>query len=422
MKAVPILEAVLDVTKSWAKVRKAEERDQVRAWRRREELVRPHRETIKDVAWEVMAAAYAKASANGTLPAQSRQVMYAARREILRRTGRTTLDGDYFCQTLLPDYMAAHPETASWDVVFDARGHFTEPHTKRVVPLGTLDVRQYLRDIADHTVTEHPEFQIAGEDADRFPTCGPRHRFGAILFIEKEGFDPLFRRVLLEARYDVAIMSTKGLSVTAARQLVDELCSGKEAPPLLVLHDFDKAGFSILGTLQRATRRYEFANAVTVIDLGLQLQDVQAHHLQAEPVAYGHSDPTENLRENGATDEEIRFLCSTADARGFSGQRVELNAFASDQLVAWIESKLREHGVTKVIPDEPTLRAAYRRALEVELFRARAEEMAEEVLEEAQAAKTPRGLRQIVRRRLETDPQAPWDQAITDLAQANVDA
>ena len=41
--------------------------------------------------------------------------------------------------------------------------------------------------------------------------------------------------------------------------------------PLLLLHDFDKSGFAIAGTLQRDTRRYEFQNAITTIDLGLSL-------------------------------------------------------------------------------------------------------------------------------------------------------
>jgi len=46
---------------------------------------------------------------------------------------------NYFTQTLLPNYMAQHPEqTGQWDVVFDARGHLTEPHTGLSVPLGTL--------------------------------------------------------------------------------------------------------------------------------------------------------------------------------------------------------------------------------------------------------------------------------------------
>ena len=39
----------------------------------------------------------------------------------------------------------------------------------------------------------------------------------------------------------------------AARHLVDRICD--EDVPLLVLHDFDKAGFTILGTLRNDTRR-----------------------------------------------------------------------------------------------------------------------------------------------------------------------
>src|SRR5262249_35502129 len=97
--ATALLDSLQATTKSWAKVRRAEERQSDREWRRYERLVRPDRESIKDVAWEIMPAAYAKASANGTYPALARQVMYAARPEIQARTGRT-LDDQYFTQTL----------------------------------------------------------------------------------------------------------------------------------------------------------------------------------------------------------------------------------------------------------------------------------------------------------------------------------
>lgn len=43
--------------------------------------------------------------------------------------------------------------------------------------------------------------------------------------------------------------------------------------PLLVLHDFNKSGFSIIGTLRRSNRRYTFANEIEVVDLGLRLPD-----------------------------------------------------------------------------------------------------------------------------------------------------
>ena len=75
------------------------------------------------------AAGLPEGERGGTLPAHARQIMYAARGEIQRLTGRT-LDDQYFTQQLLPDFMNEHPSaTAEWDVVFDARGHFHEPHT-----------------------------------------------------------------------------------------------------------------------------------------------------------------------------------------------------------------------------------------------------------------------------------------------------
>jgi len=126
-----IKSVVSSVTKKWTKQRKAEDRSISQSCHRRQAMTRSSKITIKDVAWDVMKAAYLKVSENNTLPATARQIMYAARPEILERTGLDKLKSEYFTQKLLPDYMKEHPEqTDSWDVVFDARGHFTEPHTK----------------------------------------------------------------------------------------------------------------------------------------------------------------------------------------------------------------------------------------------------------------------------------------------------
>ena len=143
-------------------------------------------------------------------------------------------------------------------------------------------MRRHLREVAEHTL---PELQVDLPEMAIFPTCGPGHRYGAILFVEKEGFLPLFQAVRLAERYDLAIMSTKGLSVTASRLLVDRLCAAHQVP-LLVLHDFDKSGFSILGTLRRDTRRYAFRNRIEVVDLGLRLEDVEDSGLETEDVVH----------------------------------------------------------------------------------------------------------------------------------------
>ncbi len=415
---------VTSVTKKWTKQRKAEKRRTSQSYQRRQVMKKsPAKISTKDAAYAVMESAYLKASTNNTLPATARQIMYAARPKILRRTGLDKLSDKYFIKTLLPDYMRDHPEqTATWDVVYDARGHHTEPHTGKEIGLGTLAVREYLQRISEHTIDDIiPKF-----GGQLYSTMGPKNRYSAILFIEKEGFMSLFEKVRLAERYDIAIMSTKGMSVTAARQLVDTLCSGKEAVPLLVLHDFDKSGFSIVGTLQRNTERFRFTNKVKVVDLGIRLVDIQKYNLESEDCSLGEgvSEPTQNLKENGATQEEINFLyrdkkpIERKDRKKkylFTGRRVELNAFSSENLVEWIERKLEEHGIKKVIPDNETLKTAYRRAALANLLNKHIESVIDE-LKASVAKLKPTQLAQKVGKLLKQYPEMSWDQAIADIA------
>ncbi len=300
--------------------------------------------------------------------------------------------------------MRDYPEVvADWNIVFDARGHFHEPHTDHVVPLGTLDVRDYLGSVRE------PTLETPGVTLPEVSTRGPSHRYGAILFIEKEGFMPLFREVQLAERHDIAVMSTKGMSVVAARSLVDTLC-GEHNIPLLVLHDFDKAGFSIIGTFKRDTRRYEFKNEIRVIDLGLRLEDVQKHDLESERMFYrmARHVVSSNLTKNGATQEEVEFL---------RARRVELNAFASADLVEWIESKLAEHGVSKIIPAKPRLVDAYRQAIQCEYLKEHSEELLGRARQHASAATIPGNLKKRIVARLQSAPAMSWDAALHDIVE-----
>jgi hypothetical protein len=396
------------VTNEWTKYRKREQRSAAAGARAYDRYLRGRSrcESIRDIAFEVMEEAYMQVSANGTLPASARQIMYKARPLILARIEKEKLNDQYFTQTLLPDYMRDNPQmTANWDVVFDARGHLFEPHTGREVQLGTLAVRAYL--LGDGAAAK----QLAAPQLDtQFPTCGAQHRFTSVLFIEKEGFMPLLERAQIAARYDVAIMSTKGVSTTAARRLVD----GLRGVRFFVLHDFDKAGFSILSTLRESGRRYHFKHRPDVVDLGLRLSDVESEGLESEPVFYKELHPTSNLRKNGATQAEISFLYT---GRG-RGQRVELNAFASDQFIAWLERKLQAHSVDKVVPDDDTLTAAYRRAFYVRQLNAEISKADEQARQQAESAALPKGLRKKVTRLLAASPALSWDDALTTLAAA----
>lgn len=402
MDSDKIIVAVLGVTKKWAKQRKAEERHASAASRRYDAMVTYRRRSVKSVASEVMEAAYMKASSGGTLPAHARQIMYAARGPIQEQTGKA-LDDQYFCQTLLPDHMSLYSRiTAEWDVVFDARGHLVEPHTDKVVSLGTLDVRRYLG------AAKPPSIEPLRISSPMVTTSGPEGRYQAILFIEKEGFMPLFKAVDLAEKYDIAIMSTKGMSNTASRSLVDRLC-GQYNIPLLVAHDFDKAGFSIVGTLQNDTRRYEFENAINVIDIGLRLADVEEYQLAPEDVYYrmAKRKVKENLRRNGADEAEIDFLLE---------QRVELNAFPSQDLIEWLEAKFAEHGIEKVIPDDELLEDACRHVMEARYLEQHTDEILKMAREYSAELDIPSDLREQVEAALQDHPTIAWDQAIRNVA------
>jgi hypothetical protein len=420
MNGEMLKEATKAVTDTWRKQRKREDkgRPEVKLRRRRVmncEYEYSTRVTIKEAAEECMEEAYMKVSSGGTLPAHARQIMYAARPDILAkahdRHGEVyELKDVYFTQTLLPEYMDEHD--CDWDVVFDARGHLAEPHTKRIIPLGTLDVRHYLRDI-----TRGGNDDISYETVDdAFPTYGPPNRFGAVVFIEKEGFLPLFDAVELAERYDIAIMSTKGMSVTAARSLVENVC-GDHGVPLFLLRDFDKAGFAIAASFQKDTRRFQFTKSFEIVDLGLRLTDVEAWGLGSEEVYY-ESDPRDNLEENGATPEEITFLCEGGGGKHFYGHRVELNAFTSADFIDWIETKLKECGVEKIVPNDDTLKDAYARAVKVAIVNSAIQDALGNAEEAAEKYPMPKSLRRKLKKALKEAPAKSWDRVLAEFAKS----
>jgi hypothetical protein len=389
-----IIDAVETATGKWTRQKKSEERRPGMVRYRASRMTREPRTTQKDAAWAVMEAAYMAASSNGRLPAKARQIYYQARPKIMELTDDKELAYGYFSQTLLPDYIEEHD--VNWNVVYDARGHFEEPHTNRRIGCGTIEVGNYLRAMKDE-----PEVIAADFEDASVSIIGPSGGFGAVLFCEKEGFDPLFKAANFANRYDLMIISSKGVSVTAARRLIDQVCGDNDLP-LFVLHDFDVAGFMIFRTLHRDTRRYEFSNAIEAIDLGLRLDDIAG--LEREPAAATKVRKDilhDQLDENGATDAEIAILLI---------ERVELNAMTSDALIAMLERKLQDHGLEKAIPDDDVLAEAYRGFHRSKELREAFEDMESEF--EESEIEVPETLNNQVRAVLEKHPDLRWDDAI----------
>jgi Protein of unknown function C-terminus (DUF2399) len=175
-----------------------------------------------------------------------------------------------------------------------------------------MEVRSYLNGNGEAQLSQSA---LAVDFDDRFPTMGPANRYENVLYVEKEGFDTLLAAERIQDRFDIGLMSTKGTSVTASRELIDKLAlSGVR---VFVMHDFDVSGFSIFGTLGTSSRRYKFGNAVPMIEVGLRLKDVEALGLDPEPVDVKKRTPTGNIALSPS-----RFRESIADPLHPSNEHV----------------------------------------------------------------------------------------------------
>jgi hypothetical protein len=118
-----------------------------------------------------------------------------------------------------------------------------------------------------------------------------------------------------------------------------------------------------------------------------------------------------NMRSNGATDEEARYLLM---------RRVELNALTSDQFVAFIERKLTEHGVKKIVPTKIVLAETYRTMVQGRDI----EKMLKRELKKlGDGAKVivPANLKARVESYLRDHPAERWDAGVAAIASKHID-
>jgi hypothetical protein len=101
-------------------------------------------------------------------------------------------------------------------------------------------------------------------------------------------------------------------------------------------------------------------------------------------------------------------------------QRVELNAMTSEQFVAFIERKLAEHGIEKIVPPKQALDEAYElfdrgRRLEEAYERAKAD------VDIADDISAPVDIERRVGEILKQRPTLRWDAAVRQVLEADDD-
>ena len=384
-----ITQALEGVGKKWTQQMKAEERHSSTRQYRQTVWSAPTRVSLKEIVYDYLPEAWDKASDGGRLPTHWRQVFYITRPLCDAHPDSDRPLRDERFKAILEDYLAEY--APGWDVLRGARGVFKEPHRAADdsgLAMSTMNVRSYLR-----APQPSPE---PGELPCRFPTHGARNRIAAVLICEKEGFDELLEAEQIPDRYDLALCSTKGISAFAARDLARGLHI-----PCFTLHDLDKNGFVMAAGFPFAT------------DIGVRIEDADEWDL--EPEEQPHKNPSqtaENLRANGATQEEIQFVA-------FQGQRVELNMFTGPQFIQFVEQKLQEHGVRKVVPARETLEAAWDRAIRVSRINAliRGDEPTTDL--NAPLPPAPDDLADRIRAAFDKDDAQSWDEALWDIAEGD---
>ena len=243
----------------------------------------------------------------------ARQVFYKMRPIVRAATGEELQDKNF--NNILADYEAAHGEIEG--MYWELRGSITHPHRDETITLGTLMVEEYAR---------------------------PTWTFNKLLYIEKEGALEALKQNRWPERHDCAVMSSKGFSTRAARDLIDKLAEHDEPVEVFCAHDADASGTMIYQSLQEATKA-RGARKIKIANIGLEPWEAVGMGLEVETVESKQRKPVADyIHEAGG-----------GWAEWLQTHRVELNEMTTPELIAWLDEKMTDQGDGKLIPPDDVL-------------------------------------------------------------------
>jgi hypothetical protein len=98
------------------------------------------------------------------------------------------------------------------------------------------------------------------------------------------------------------------------------------------------------------------------------------------------------------------------------GRLARVSSFASADFVAWIEGKLEQHGVAKIVPNQDTLMLAYRPSVASRYVASRLQSAIHDAQRHIAEASVPDDLVTLVAAGLRGDPTQSWDEVVQRLA------
>jgi DNA topoisomerase VI subunit B len=350
---------------------------------------RAHRPTAetrvsqKDVALDNLDDAIATVSGDGQFRFNQRQLLYVLRPIVKDEIDEELKVGNF--NTIITDYEAEHGEIPS--MYREPRGSIYHPHRGETIVLGTLSVEDYAR---------------------------PSWTFNKLLYVEKEGFSEALKDSGWPERHDCTLMSSKGFTTRAARDLVDKLVEHDEPVTIFCVHDADAYGTMIYQTFQEATKA-RGARKVAIVNLGLEAWEARELGLEVEDVEAGTrrkpvADYVRERRDGNIWDEWLQT------------HRVELNAMTTPQFIEWLDGKMADY--EKLIPPTDVLETELEERIEKKIRTAIVDRILREANVDAQVAaaiaeiETPdsTALAAGIERLFAATPDAQWRDHIESVA------
>jgi hypothetical protein len=305
------------------------------------------KQSQKEIVLDNLDLVIADVSGDGQFRFNERQVLYRLRPIVTDETGDELKTTNF--KKIITEYENEHGEIPR--MYREPRGTVYHPHRNETIALGTLMVEDY----------ERPEWT-----------------FNKLLYLEKEGFSEALKDVRWGERHDCALMSSKGFTTRAARDLVDKLAEHGEPITIFCVHDADAAGTLIYQTFQEETKA-RGARKITIVNLGLEPWEGIAMGLEVENVDPGERRKPVAGYVRERTDQDWEEWLQT--------HRIEINAMTTPRFIEWLDNKLAPYG-GKLIPPGDVVAAELDRQIENKLRASVTERILREADFEGQVAAT----------------------------------
>ncbi len=264
--------------------------------------------------------AFSLASTNGKYAITARQMWYKIR-EI---SGAPDEAYTAFTQTVLTEWINNHPEYED-KINFANRGVFYIGDKQD--GLGTANVRNFINNISKASNT----FNCYGGVSDNVyidDNFNVEYKYDKVLYIEKTGFDAIFKAEKIGEKYNMMIVSGQGFSTRAAKTLLHEVHN--RGLKLYCLHDLDISGIFILNSFKNTNIKFKYE--IPIEDLGVTFEDVEKYGIEPEKVEIKE----EESKKLSSLPYEYQHFFNA----GTMYRRVELNAFTTEQMLEILDKKL----------------------------------------------------------------------------------